>query len=46
MTRCQTEAYKRYLFCSTLPYWRNPNLKPVGKGFGFLIFIEQIGELL
>ena len=34
-----------HLFCTTLPYWRNPNLKPVGKGFGFLIFIEQIGEL-
>jgi hypothetical protein len=28
------------------PYWRNPNLKPVGKGFGFLVYIEQIRELL
>jgi hypothetical protein len=34
-----------YLFCSALPYWRNPNLKPVGKGFGFLVFIEQIADL-
>ena len=27
------------------PYWRNPNLKPIGKGFGFLVFINQTGEL-
>jgi hypothetical protein len=30
------------------PYTRNPNLKPVGKGFGFLLFDlqEYIGDIL
>ena len=29
------------------PYTRNPNLKPVGKGFGFLVFDlkEYIGNM-
>ena len=29
------------------PYTRNPNLKPVGKGFGFLVFDlkEYIGDM-
>jgi len=25
------------------PQWRNPNLTPIGAGFGFLVYIEDIG---
>jgi len=32
-----------YMVESAPPYLRNPNLIPIGDGFGFLVFIEDIG---
>ena len=27
---------------SFIPHWRNPNLMPIGTGFGFFVFIRDI----
>lgn len=47
-SKCRVLRWK----CSTTsdyapPYTRNPNLKPVGKGFGFLVFDlkKYIGDM-
>lgn len=33
---------QRNLQCHDMTYLRNPNLIPIGNGFGFLVFIKDI----
>ena len=33
---------QKYLFHVPRTYLRNPNLIPIGNGFGFLVFIKDI----
>jgi len=37
------EAFGSDLAQCVPPEWRNPNLTPIGDGFGFLVYIEDIG---